>query len=111
MTASVPALAPSRAAARDLRRLRVLASVQAGLSYAAIGFQPDPSAKAPCTRTMFLAGSARAGATAADRSATAAAAAAMGLFRIGLSFTIKPAQPAAFAARTIKCATSFGLDR
>jgi hypothetical protein len=34
----------------------------------------------------------------------------MGLFRIGLSFTIKPAQPAAFAARTIKCATSFGLD-
>jgi hypothetical protein len=37
MTASLPALAPSRAAARDLRRLRVLASVQAGLSYAAIG--------------------------------------------------------------------------
>jgi hypothetical protein len=37
MSASLPAPAPSRAAARDLRRLRILASLQAGLSYAAIG--------------------------------------------------------------------------
>jgi hypothetical protein len=37
MSASLPAPATSRAAARDLRRLRILASVQAGLSYAAIG--------------------------------------------------------------------------
>jgi hypothetical protein len=37
MTASAVALAASRAAARDLRRLRILASLQAGLSYAAIG--------------------------------------------------------------------------
>jgi hypothetical protein len=37
MSAALPAPAPSRAAARDLRRLRILASVQAGLSYAAIG--------------------------------------------------------------------------
>ncbi len=37
MTASAVALATSRAAARDLRRLRILASLQAGLSYAAIG--------------------------------------------------------------------------
>jgi hypothetical protein len=36
-----------------------------------------------------LTGSARAGATAADRIATAAAAAAMGLFGIELSFMIK----------------------
>ena len=37
MSASLPAPAASRAAARDLRRLRILASLQAGLSYAAIG--------------------------------------------------------------------------
>ena len=37
MSASLPAPAVSRAAARDLRRLRILASLQAGLSYAAIG--------------------------------------------------------------------------
>ena len=39
MTAPAPAPDPatSRAAARDLRRLRILASLQAGLSYAAIG--------------------------------------------------------------------------
>jgi hypothetical protein len=37
MSASLPALATSRAASRDLRRLRILASLQAGLSYAAIG--------------------------------------------------------------------------
>ena len=37
MTAPSPSPARSRAAARDLRRLRILASVQAGLSYAAIG--------------------------------------------------------------------------
>ena len=37
MSASLPAPAPSRAAARDLRRLRILASLQPGLSYAAIG--------------------------------------------------------------------------
>ena len=37
MTAPLPAPATSRAAARDLRRLRILASLQAGLSYAAIG--------------------------------------------------------------------------
>jgi hypothetical protein len=55
---------------------------------------PEPSAKAPWTRTTFLTGSARAGATAADRSATAAAAAAMGLFGIEPSFIIKPVQPA-----------------
>ena len=39
--------------------------------------------------TTFLTGSAPAGATPADRSATAAAAAAMGLFSIGLSFIIE----------------------
>jgi hypothetical protein len=33
----MPAPAASRAAARNLRRLRILASLQAGLSYAAIG--------------------------------------------------------------------------
>ena len=37
MSASLPVPAASRAAARDLRRLRILASLQAGLSYAAIG--------------------------------------------------------------------------
>jgi hypothetical protein len=37
VSASLPAPATSRAAARDLRRLRILASVQAGLSFAAIG--------------------------------------------------------------------------
>jgi Homeodomain-like domain len=37
MSAALPASAASRAAARDLRRLRILASLQAGLSYAAIG--------------------------------------------------------------------------
>ena len=37
MTAPAPDPATSRAAARDLRRLRILASLQAGLSYAAIG--------------------------------------------------------------------------
>ncbi len=37
MSASLPTPAASRAASRDLRRLRILASVQAGLSYAAIG--------------------------------------------------------------------------
>jgi hypothetical protein len=37
MTASALAPATPRAAARDLRRLRILASLQAGLSYAAIG--------------------------------------------------------------------------
>jgi hypothetical protein len=37
MTASALAPAISRAAARDLRRLRILASLQTGLSYAAIG--------------------------------------------------------------------------
>jgi hypothetical protein len=37
MSTSLPAPATSRAAARDLRRLRILASLQAGLSYAAIG--------------------------------------------------------------------------
>ena len=37
MSASLPAPATSRAAARDLRRLRILASLQAGLSYAEIG--------------------------------------------------------------------------
>jgi DNA-binding Lrp family transcriptional regulator len=37
MSSSLPSPAPSRAAARDLRRLRILASLQAGLSYAAIG--------------------------------------------------------------------------
>jgi len=37
MSASLPAPATSRAAARDLRRLRILASLQTGLSYAAIG--------------------------------------------------------------------------
>jgi hypothetical protein len=37
MSEAIPAPAASRAAARDLRRLRILASVQAGLSYAAIG--------------------------------------------------------------------------
>jgi DNA-binding Lrp family transcriptional regulator len=37
MSASLPTPATSRAAARDLRRLRILASLQAGLSYAAIG--------------------------------------------------------------------------
>ena len=37
MTAALPAPITSRAAARDLRRLRILASLQAGLSYAAIG--------------------------------------------------------------------------
>jgi DNA-binding Lrp family transcriptional regulator len=37
MTAPSPSPTTSRAAARDLRRLRILASVQAGLSYAAIG--------------------------------------------------------------------------
>lgn len=37
MSAPLPSLAPSRAAARDLRRLRILASLQAGRSYAAIG--------------------------------------------------------------------------
>jgi hypothetical protein len=40
-----------------------------------------------------LTGSARAGTTAADRSATAAAAAAMDLFGIALSFMIKIVQP------------------
>ena len=35
--APIPAPAASRAAARDLRRLRILDSLQAGLSYAAIG--------------------------------------------------------------------------
>ena len=33
----MPAAPPAPAAARDLRRLRILASLQAGLSYAAIG--------------------------------------------------------------------------
>jgi hypothetical protein len=37
MSVSLSAPAASRAAARDLRHLRILASVQAGLSYAAIG--------------------------------------------------------------------------
>ena len=37
MTAPAAALAVSRAAARDLRRLRILAGLEAGLSYAAIG--------------------------------------------------------------------------
>jgi Homeodomain-like domain len=37
MSASLHAPAPSRAAARDLRRLRILAALQSGLSYAAIG--------------------------------------------------------------------------
>ena len=37
MNDPLPSSAPSRAAARDLRRLRILASVQAGLSYAEIG--------------------------------------------------------------------------
>ncbi len=37
MSASLLSPATSRAAARDLRRLRILASLQAGLSYAAIG--------------------------------------------------------------------------
>jgi hypothetical protein len=37
MSATLPAPATSRAASRDLRRLRILASLQAGLSYAAIG--------------------------------------------------------------------------
>ena len=37
MSATLPAPTASRAAARDLRRLRILASLQAGLSYAAIG--------------------------------------------------------------------------
>jgi len=37
MSAPLPAPAASRAAARDPRRLRILASIQAGLSYAAIG--------------------------------------------------------------------------
>jgi DNA-binding Lrp family transcriptional regulator len=37
MSAALPAPAASRAAARDLRRLRILASVQTGLSYAEIG--------------------------------------------------------------------------
>src|SRR5215813_3765526 len=50
---------------------------------------PDPSAKAPWTRTTFLTGSACAGASAADRSATAAAAATRGLFGIELSFITK----------------------
>jgi hypothetical protein len=37
MSAALPSPAPSRAAARDLRRLRILASLQAGLSDAEIG--------------------------------------------------------------------------
>ena len=37
MSPTLPTPAASRAAARDLRRLRILASLQAGLSYAAIG--------------------------------------------------------------------------
>ncbi len=37
MSLSLPSPAISRTAARDLRRLRILASLQAGLSYAAIG--------------------------------------------------------------------------
>jgi len=37
MSPSLPSPVTSRAAARDLRRLRILASLQAGLSYAAIG--------------------------------------------------------------------------
>ncbi len=37
MPASLASPAPSRAAARDLRRLRILACVQAGLSFAEIG--------------------------------------------------------------------------
>jgi hypothetical protein len=37
MSSSLPSPAAARAAARDLRRLRILASLQTGLSYAAIG--------------------------------------------------------------------------
>ena len=49
MSDPLPASADGRAASRDLRRLRVLAAVQEGLSYAAIG---------PRGRTVARAGAA-----------------------------------------------------
>jgi hypothetical protein len=51
------------------------------------------SAKAPCTMTTFLTDSARAGATAADSSATAAVAATTGLFSIEFCFIVNLIQP------------------
>jgi hypothetical protein len=53
----------------------------------------EPSAKAPWTITIFLTGSARVGAAAVDSSVTAAAAAAMDLCGIALSFMIEIVQP------------------